>query len=100
MHRSFVTDISMPECKEMVAVLLELKLHSDCGRESGLVTFRAHQELCTYCVNADVSWYALRFSLRWLVAPCGLVSVYQCFRGLHSLHHQDGDRPEGSHFQM
>jgi hypothetical protein len=27
----------------------------------------------------------------WVVVLCGLVEVYQCFRGACSLHHQGGD---------
>jgi hypothetical protein len=31
---------------------------------------------------------SMKFAVFWVVAPCSLVEVYQCFRGPCCLHHQ------------
>jgi hypothetical protein len=36
---------------------------------------------------------SISMAVFWVVAPCRLVEVYQCFRGACCLHHQ-GDRPD------
>jgi hypothetical protein len=36
--------------------------------------------------------FTSKMTVFWVVAPCSLVEVYQCFRGACSLHHQ-GNSP-------
>jgi hypothetical protein len=40
----------VPEFKKIIAVLLGIKLDSNGGRESRLLTFKAHKELYVYCI--------------------------------------------------
>jgi hypothetical protein len=50
--------------------------------------------ICTETVYMYIGFEVLttasmKMDVFWVVAPCSLVEVYQCFRGTRCLHHQD-----------
>jgi hypothetical protein len=42
---------------------------------------------------------SMKMDVFWVVAPCGVAEVYLRFGGAYS-HHQQGDKPEGSHLHI